>query len=42
MIDNIKNVAKQVRGNYTEEVADKLVLDNDITKLKKKDYIMRR
>jgi hypothetical protein len=42
MLDNIKNTAKQVKKDYTEDVVDKLILGNDITNIKKKNYTIRR
>lgn len=36
------NLQKQVRKDYTQDVEDRLVRDNDVTKVKKENYIMRR
>lgn len=36
------DIKKQVRKDYTQDIEDRLVEDNDITNLKKRSYTMRR
>jgi hypothetical protein len=42
MLNNNKNLSKQVDGGYTERVEGKLTKGNDVTNVKKENYIIRR
>lgn len=38
----IRNIAKQVRKDYTVDVEKRLVSNNDVTNIKKKNYTIKR